>query len=153
VLIDNVAWVAGRSVLDFGAGGGIASLAAAKAGAARVVANDIDPWALTTIALAAARQDLTIELLDTDLTANPKISERFDLVLCSDLAYERRMAPRQRALLQHARNHGARVLIADAGRTYFDATGLSKIASFTIDVPRDLEGVEVRVASVYEMNP
>ena len=38
-LLDNPEIVAGRSVLDFAAGGGIAGIAAARAGAARVLAE------------------------------------------------------------------------------------------------------------------
>ena len=39
-------WVAGKRVLDFGAGSGIAGIAAARAGALEVVACDLDPLAL-----------------------------------------------------------------------------------------------------------
>ncbi|HUH12628.1 MAG TPA: 50S ribosomal protein L11 methyltransferase, partial [Longimicrobiales bacterium] len=46
VLLDHPAWVRGRAVLDVGGGGGVAALAAARAGAARVLINDEDPWAL-----------------------------------------------------------------------------------------------------------
>jgi predicted nicotinamide N-methyase len=67
------------------------------------------------------------------------------------MAYERRMAPRYAALLQRARNRGARVLVADAGRKYFDASGMRQLARFELVVPKDLEGVDVRVARVFEM--
>ncbi|MGH8484577.1 MAG: 50S ribosomal protein L11 methyltransferase, partial [Pseudomonas sp.] len=45
-LAANPEWVAGKRVLDFGAGSGIAAIAAARAGAAEVVACDLDPLAL-----------------------------------------------------------------------------------------------------------
>src|SRR5690606_25933771 len=48
VLLDGPERVRGRRVLDLGTGGGLVALAAARAGAAEVVANDVDPWALTT---------------------------------------------------------------------------------------------------------
>jgi predicted nicotinamide N-methyase len=143
--------VKGKRVLDFGAGGGVASLAAAAAGASPIVANDIDAWALSTVAIAAERQNLNVELLLGDLTTHPADIDNFDLILCSDLAYERRTAPKQRALLDRARRNGARVLVADAGRTYFTTEGLDELASFTLNVPRDLEGVDVRAARVFEM--
>ena len=41
-LLDNPALVAGRRVLDLGSGSGLVAIAAAKAGAARVLAADID---------------------------------------------------------------------------------------------------------------
>jgi predicted nicotinamide N-methyase len=61
------------------------------------------------------------------------------------------VAPQQRAFLEQARAQGARVLVADAGRTYFEPAGLEQLAEYTIAVPRDLEGVDVRTARVYEL--
>lgn len=151
VILDHPELVAGKRVLDLGAGGGVASLAAAVAGAQPIVANDIDSWALTTVSIAAERQGLQVEPLLADLTTIPAAVDNFDLILCSDLAYERRTAPKQRQLLQRARRNNARVLVADAGRTYFTTDGLVEIARFMINVPQDLEGVTVRTARVFEM--
>jgi len=151
VLLDAPQLVRGKRVLDLGTGGGVTALAAAFAGAQRVVANDIDGWALTTVSIAAERQGLAVEPLHADLTTTPSAVDDFQLVLCSDLAYERRAAPKQRALLERARRNGAQVLVADAGRTYFTTDGLVEVASFTLEVPRDLEGVTVRTARVFEL--
>lgn len=151
IVLDQPALVSGKRVLDLGAGGGVVSIAASRAGALEVVANDVDPWAMAVMRLAAARQGISLTLLMEDLTERLAAVDGFDVVLCSDMAYEKRMAPRYQTLLQRAKNRGARVLVADAGRTYFDATGLSLIAEFTLDVPRDLEGVDRRVARVFEM--
>ena len=49
-LLDHPEMVAGREVLDFGSGSGIVAIAAAKAGAARVIAAEIDPFAAAAIA-------------------------------------------------------------------------------------------------------
>lgn len=151
VVLDHPEWVEGTRVLDLGTGGGIAALAAAQAGAREVVANDQDAWALATARLAAARQELGVATLLADLTDRPEFAGTFDVVLCADLAYERRVAPRIRALVERARAAGARVLVADAGRAYFDPAGLRFLAGYTIPVPRDLEGVDARTARVYEI--
>lgn len=151
VVLDHSDWIAGRRVLDLGTGGGVAALAAARAGAREVAANDLDPWALATARLAADRQDLAITPLVADLTASPHAIDEFDVVLCGDLAYERRVAPRIRSLLSRAAARGALVLAADAGRAYFDDTGMRRIAEYTIPVPRDLEGVDERTARVYRV--
>src|SRR3954466_14177538 len=45
--------VAGRDVLDFGSGSGLVAIAAAKAGAARVSAAEIDPFGAAAIAANA----------------------------------------------------------------------------------------------------
>src|ERR1700731_3743927 len=52
-LLDHPAVVAGREVLDFAAGSGLVAIAAARAGAAPVVAAEIDPFAAAAIALNA----------------------------------------------------------------------------------------------------
>lgn len=150
VLLDAPERVRGARVLDIGAGGGITALAAALAGAARVVANDVDPWALATARIAAARQGLAIETDGRDLTRTRDCVAEFDVILASDLLYEKHVAPRQRALLDAARTRGADVLIANAERAYFDATGLAEVARFDIRVPTDLEGVEVRRTVVWK---
>ena len=150
LILDMPELVRGARVLDFGCGGGVAALAAAQAGAVHVVANDLDAWALAVARIAADRQGLQIETLQGDLTSEDG-PVPFDVVLCSDLAYEKRVAPQQRAFLERARVQGALVLVADAGRTYFETEGLEKLAEYTIAVPRDLEGVDVRTARVYEV--
>src|SRR5690606_3246729 len=140
-----------RAVLDFGAGGGVAALAAAYAGAAVVAANDIDPWALLVTRIAAEAQRLSITTFDSDLCGTPALADDYDVVLCSDLAYERREAPRQRRVLERAIAQGAEVFVADAGRPYFDDSGMTLLATYDVDVPEDLEGRASRVARVYRM--
>jgi predicted nicotinamide N-methyase len=140
-------------VLDFGAGGGVASLACAQAGAQLVVANDIDPWALAVTRLAAERQRLHVRTDGTDLTLDPGVVGTWDVVLCSDLGYDRAARPRERAVLDAAQAAGATLLVADAGRKYFDAEGLGEIARWQVPVPVDLEGGAVRTATVYESVP
>ncbi|MEJ2184693.1 MAG: methyltransferase domain-containing protein [Gemmatimonadota bacterium] len=151
VVLDRPALVRGLHVLDIGAGGGVAALAAAKAGAARVVANDEDPRALDVVALAAERQDLAVEPVPGDVTERPELLTGHDVVLCADLGYERERAPQLHTLLRNARQAGATVLVADAGRKYFEARGLEPMARFDVDVPEDLEGVAVRTAVVYRL--
>ena len=151
VVLDRRDEFLGKKVLDVGSGGGVAALAAACADALHVVANDVDPWALAVARIAARRQRLYLDFLLEDLTEHPRHALGFDIVICSDLAYERRTAPKQRALLDRARIDGARVFVADAGRTYFDDSGLRLLAEYRLEVPKDLEGVEERVARVFEM--
>lgn len=187
LLLDRPELVAGMRVLDLGTGGGVAALAAARAGAASVVANDRDPWALVTASLAAERQGLALTPLLADvagealekapaevpgeplaevvgevgrrpgemagesigLGAATESASDYGVVLCADLAYERCGAPRIRAFLDAARAGGARVLVADAGRAYFDDSGCTLQAEYLVPVPRDLEGTDALTARVY----
>jgi predicted nicotinamide N-methyase len=151
VILDDPRHVRGRKVLDFGGGGGVAALAAAYAGAAAVTVNDIDPWALMAARIAADAQQLPLSTLLADLCADPSPVDAYDVILCSDLAYERQQAPRQRHVLERARLNGATVLVADAGRTYFDPGEMRVLAEYAVDVPEDLEGTRVRLARVYGM--
>src|SRR5215813_4126154 len=52
-VLDNPGLVAGRTVLDLGAGSGLAGIAALKAGAALVLAADTDPFAVAAVGLNA----------------------------------------------------------------------------------------------------
>ncbi len=61
-LLDHRDLSAGRAVLDFGAGSGLLAIAAAKSGARRVRAVDIDPVAASAMALNAALNGARIEI-------------------------------------------------------------------------------------------
>jgi predicted nicotinamide N-methyase len=150
VLLDDPVRVRGRRILDFGGGGGVTSLAAARAGG-NVTLNDIDPWALLVARIAADAQGLTLATLQDDVCLDPSLADGYDVVLCSDLAYERSQAPRQRRVLERAVERGAAVLVADAGRKYFDPAGMTQVAEYDVDVPQDLEGTTTRTARVYAM--
>ena len=152
VLLDQPELARGKRVLDFGAGGGVAAIAAAHAGAARSVANDIDGAALLVCRIAASAHGVRVDTLHADVCADPARVEQFDVVLCSDLCYERHETPRQKRLLARARRAGAEVIIADAGRTYFDPAGMELLAEFLVPVPADLEGADLRRARVFRMN-
>jgi predicted nicotinamide N-methyase len=104
-LLDQPELVRGKRVVDFGAGSGIAAIAALKAGAASVVAVDTDARARTFTALNAA---LNAEAL----TTAERVPDAFDLVLACDVLYEPAAAS---AVLQLAQS-GAEVLLADAHR-------------------------------------
>ena len=89
------------SVLDLGAGSGLAAIAAMKAGAARVLAADIDALALAAIGLNAEANGVAVETTAADLLAGAP--GRFDVVLVGDLFYERPLAERVLAFVEAAR--------------------------------------------------
>ncbi|MCE7874603.1 methyltransferase domain-containing protein [bacterium CPR1] len=72
--------VRGKTVCDLGAGSGVVALAAARAGAARVLACDIDPAARLACRHNAARNGLEIVVCEQP--------EPCDLILAADLLYE-----------------------------------------------------------------
>ena len=54
------ALVEGKRVLDFASGSGLVAIAAAKAGAARIEASDIDAFAIAAIEINAAENDVAV---------------------------------------------------------------------------------------------
>ncbi|MEE4381422.1 MAG: 50S ribosomal protein L11 methyltransferase [Pseudomonadales bacterium] len=104
-ILDAPETVAGRVVLDFGAGSGVAGIAAARAGAARVIACDEDP-----VALAACTANATLNDVAVETTAALDAVGPVDVVLVADVLYDPANLPLLDALL--ARD--ARILLADS---------------------------------------
>ncbi|OQW60712.1 MAG: hypothetical protein A4S14_02785 [Proteobacteria bacterium SG_bin9] len=74
----------GRSVVEVGTGSGILALSAAKAGAAPVLALDINPQAVATAAANAELNGLPqVEARHSNLFSAVSESEKFDIVLSS----------------------------------------------------------------------
>ena len=99
-------WVAGKRVLDFGAGSGVAGIAAMKAGALEVVACDLDPLAIEACRANAEMNAVTLEY-SGDFFAE---EDRFDLILVADVLYDRANLP----LLDQFLSRGKHALVADS---------------------------------------
>ena len=94
-LLDHPQTVAGNRVLDLGAGSGLVAIAAAKAGAAPVVAADIEAFSETAIGLNAQANGVHVETMIADLLDSAASPEpRYDVVLVGDLFYEQTTAQR-----------------------------------------------------------
>lgn len=148
-LLDRPELVAGRNVLDFAAGSGLAAIAAAKAGGI-VEANDIDAVAAVAIGLNAALNDVTVAVSTEDLTASPC---RWQIVLAGDVCYEKPMAERVFPWLQRCAAAGALVLMADPGRAYLPASGLERVASYDVPTSLELEDRTLRPTYLWRILP
>ena len=148
-LLDDPAKVAGRCVLDFGAGSGLVAIAAAMAGAARVLASEIDHFAAAAIASNARLNNVELEVITADLidTSDPL----WQLVTAGDVCYEQPMAGRATAWLRSLAGRGCVVLLGDPGRAYLPAAGLRERARYSVPTSRDLEGCEARDGVVWEV--
>lgn len=151
-LLDNAALVTGKSVIDFAAGGGIASLAAGKAGAARVVANDIDAMALAAVRLNAEANAITVDSDGSDWLAGPPASPAADVVIAGDVCYEREMTARAMAWLRSHAAAGRLVLLGDPGRNYFTAERLEEVARYDIPTSLQLENRGLRQTTVWRVH-
>ena len=151
-LLDTPDTVRGRRVLDFAAGGGVCSIAAALAGAAHVTANDIDGFALTAVRLNAALNGVEVEVLADDLLLADRAGE-FDVVLAGDIFYERSPAVEIEAFLRRCAAGGATVLLGDPGRKYLPQSGLERLAGYDIPTSLELETKEISTGRVWRVLP
>ena len=135
-ILDNPTVVRGRIVLDFAAGSGLAGIAAAMAGAAAVTAADIDRFAAAAIALNAAANSVTIDIVSDDPIDRPPA---WNVVLAGDVCYEQPMAGRATAWLRRLAAAGTVVLLGDPGRSYRPADGLAELARYRVPTSLDLE--------------
>ncbi|MGD0103454.1 MAG: 50S ribosomal protein L11 methyltransferase [Rhodopila sp.] len=147
-VLDNPALVAGKRVLDFAAGCGIAAIACAMAGAASVEAAEIDNLALAAIGLNAAVNGTLVTRTRDGVGARC----RWDLILCGDICYEAPMTSRIMPWLT-GMAASAEVWIADPGRSYLPQHGLQPFASYRIETTRELEDRLSREVTLYRVLP
>ncbi len=147
-VLDMPARVAGRRVLDFAAGNGLAAIACALAGAASVEAAEIDAVASAATRMNAALNGATVLATTGDLVG---ADCRWDLILCGDVCYEAPMTghimPWLRAMAGHAE-----VWIADPGRAYLPA-GLQPFAQYDVPTTRELEDRDMRRTTLHRLLP
>ena len=150
-LLDNPGLVAGREVLDIGSGSGIVAIAAAKSGASRVVAAEIDPFAAAAIALNAALNGVSVTVETRDLLDRGPAG--WGVALAGDICYEEPMSSRATALLRRIAGRGRLALLGDPGRSYLPRTGLVERARYEVPTTRDLEDRDMREATVWQITP
>jgi predicted nicotinamide N-methyase len=149
-VMDNPAIVAGRRVLDIAAGSGLAAIAAAKAGAASVTANDTDSLSLAAVALNAALNGVTVTASGGDLTGL-STTEDWDVVLAGDVFYDRQMAARFAPWLGIRAAAGALVMIGDPNRAYLPAEGLERLIAYDVTTSLDLESAAMLTTTVWRL--
>jgi predicted nicotinamide N-methyase len=112
-LLDHPEEVAGKRVLDFGTGGGVAAIAAAKAGA-RVLASDLDALARRCVRLNAAANGVDVEVSARDWLGDHDLP--VDCVLVGDVTYQPELAAKVCSWIEALRGRGVSALLADPGR-------------------------------------
>ena len=125
-VLDVPSIVSGKAVIDFASGSGLVAIAAAKAGAARILAADIDGYCGEALSLNAQANGVLVGYTDVDLLDAPPPAWA-DVILAGDICYEKPLAERVLAWLGVARANGATVLIGDPGRSYFPQIGRAHV--------------------------
>ena len=134
--------VAGKRVIDVGAGSGIVALAAKQAGAKSAVACDLDP-----IALQACRANAELNQLELcyseDLFSE---SEPYDVLFAADVLYDAANLP----LLNRFPDFAQQIIIADSRQRNFQHPLFSKSQTLYGETLPDLaEPDEFRQVSLY----
>jgi predicted nicotinamide N-methyase len=147
-VLDDPELVAGRDVLDLATGSGLVAVAAARAGALPVTANDIDPLSLAAAAANAQANAVDLRFVEGDLL---RTDDRYSVVLAGDVFYSREMSARVLPFLRRAAGRGSLVLVGDPGRAYLPADQMIKRASYDVPVLESLESVPVRHTTVWQV--
>jgi predicted nicotinamide N-methyase len=148
-VLDTPDVVAGRRVLDLACGSGLCAFAARLAGAASVVAADIDPFAEAAVALNARTNALAVAFEGRDVVGAPL--PEVDVLLAGDVCYDAEMTGRMLPWLRAIAATGARVLLGDPGRHYVPQQGVREVAAYDVATTRALEGVEVKRVRVFAL--
>jgi predicted nicotinamide N-methyase len=145
-LLDNPTLVRGKRVLDFASGSGLVALAAALAGARRVEASDIDPFAVAAIEANAAENRVAVAARHENLIG---ADEGWEAVLAGDVAYEKDLAEAVTDWLAGLARRGATVLVGDPRRAYLALGRLESVIEYRVPVTRELEDSEIKRTGVF----
>jgi predicted nicotinamide N-methyase len=150
-LLDHPGEIAGRAVFDFGAGSGLVSIAAARAGAARVLASEIDHFGVAAIAANAELNNVSIAVTSADLLGT--VDTSWEVVTAGDVCYERAMADRVTPWLAALAARSSLVVLGDPGRAYLPRAGMIELARYIVPTSRELEDRDHREAVVWQVLP
>ncbi|MCQ8871483.1 50S ribosomal protein L11 methyltransferase [Mesorhizobium sp. LMG17149] len=146
-VLDHPTTVAGRRVLDLGAGSGLVGIAAAKAGAREVIAAEIDRNGVAALELNAAANGVAITVIGVDITAGPPPA--VDLVLAGDVFYGRDVALRVTPFLDRCLAAGIDVLVGDPRRNDLPLPRLRLLAEYQVPDFGDAKGAATKPSGVF----
>ena len=146
-VLDHPELVTGKRVLDFATGSGLVAIAAMKAGAAHVLAADIDPWVETAVSLNAAANGVEVAFVRDNLIGQ---SVEADVILAGDVFYDRDFAAALTPWFQQLSAGGKLVLAGDPGRSYLPKDSLIALATYEVPVTRALEDSEIKRTTVWQ---
>jgi predicted nicotinamide N-methyase len=150
-VLDHPGLVAGRNVLDLGSGSGLVAIAAAKAGAATVIASEVDSLAVAAIGLNARANGVPAPVIVGDVLDGDGAGA--DVVLAGDVWYSRPLAERVLGFLDRAVARGASVLAGDIGRAFLPRDRFRVLDASDIPVMAGLEDSGVKRTMVLEPIP
>jgi predicted nicotinamide N-methyase len=152
-LLDHPQTVQGRRVIDMASGSGLVAIAAAKAGAAAVIAFDIDPVATVAIGMNAAANNVSVRAVCADLLDQDNFpAASIDLMLVADAFYQPALAGQMMRFLERSHARGAAVLVGDFGRAFLPRDRLRALASYDVPGQAMLEGTDVMRTTIWALS-
>jgi len=141
-VLQNRRLTEGRSILDFGSGSGVVAIAAAMAGAKKVVACDIDPDALDAIRVNADLNGVEIHTCESF----DRLSDNFDMIITADFLYDKE----NHYFLEKFLSYAPLVFVAESRLKTIDVTPYEKLTEITTTSLPDLyEPDEFKKVSIY----
>lgn len=141
-ILDHPDQVKGKQVLDFGCGSGVAAIAAARAGAKKIWACDLDPMAIHATILNSRLNSVSLEVSQDWKSLDQKV----DMILAADVLYDKQNMP----LLSQFSRWAPEVLVADSRVKQLGLPLYRKIASIqSVTVPDLNEPAEFGDVVIY----
>jgi len=145
-VLDRPDVVAGKHVVDFASGSGLVAIAAVKAGAASVLAADIDPWTETAVRLNSRLNNIEVAFTGGNLIGTAPDA---DVLLAGDVFYDVGFANALVPWFTALTRSGKTVIIGDPGRSYCPRHLMEPLATYEVPVTRALEDAEVKKTTVW----
>ena len=146
-VLDHPDTVAGQDVLDLGTGSGLVAIAAALAGARRVLACDTDPEAIEAVERNAAANGVVVEGLLGDALAGDAYG--CTVVLVGDMFYGPSMTNR---VMRFLRRSGATCIVGDPGRGFLLPDRFDELAVYDIPVRSVVEDVSTMRTTIWRLS-
>ena len=147
-VMDHPEAMVGQQVLDFATGCGVSAIAAARAGAANVLATDIDPHAVAATRENAVLNSCALTVERRDVIG---VDEGWQVILVGDVFYEADLSVRVFDWLVTLAQRGATVLIGDPGRSFLPREALVAEATYPLDPVTAWDSVTDRPPRVWRL--
>lgn len=116
-ILDNKNLFANKTVVDIGSGCGASAISAKMAGAAHVLANDIDKVALVAVQINSELNTTSVEVSASNLIGS--YNSQWDVVLLGDMFYDPEFADNISGWIKVLIPSGITLYVGDPGRLSF----------------------------------
>lgn len=148
-VLDRPSIVAGKRVLDLGAGSGLVGIAAARAGARAVIAAEVDRNGIVALGLNAQANGVAIQIFEGDVTGGPP--PEVELVLAGDVFYAQDVGQRMMPFLDRCLAAGIDVLVGDPGRAWLPRSRLCLLGEYQVPDVGGNGGGEPKPSAVFAL--